>query len=186
MAFFYPNIPLLSTIPNLHHSFSVHLMNCYFPDFWYSHVTEKRTSEGRNAICEKSRISCGSKVHSFWNALKNTGPKILIKTETPRITEQVSNIEGVVILMHREYKAPFDVSSHIRNLHEGWKASPENLAKAAAYGIELLPGKLWLRVTQKAKSHKMRLQLEQPHTTNPFIIGYSSIQSKIKSFSLFL
>ena len=98
--FFYPFPSHMSTIPNLHHSFSVHLMNCYFPGFWYSHVTEKRTSEGRNAICEKSRISCGSKVHSFWNALKNTGPKILIKTETPRITEQVSNIEGVVILMH--------------------------------------------------------------------------------------
>jgi len=32
------------------------------------------------------------------------------------------------------------VSFHIRNLHERWKSSPENLAKAAAYGIELLPG----------------------------------------------
>ncbi len=35
--------PILSTIPNLLHTFSVHLMNCYFSDFWYSHVTEKRT-----------------------------------------------------------------------------------------------------------------------------------------------
>ena len=52
-----PDFPILSTIPNLLHAFSVHLMNCYFPDFWYSHVTEKRTSEGRNAICEKSRIT---------------------------------------------------------------------------------------------------------------------------------
>ena len=41
--FFYANIPLLSTILNLLHAFSVHIMNCYFPDFWYSHVTEKRT-----------------------------------------------------------------------------------------------------------------------------------------------
>ena len=73
----------------------------------------------------------------FWNALKNNDS---IKTEAPRITEQVSSIESVVIPMHREYKEPFDVSSHIRNLHEGWKASPEKLAKAAAYGIELLPG----------------------------------------------
>ena len=39
-------------------------------------------------------------------------------------------------------------------------------------------GKLWLRVTQKAKSHKMRLQLEQPHTTSSFIIVYSSIRFK--------
>lgn len=87
----------------------------------------------------------------FWNALKNTDPKILIKTETPRITEQVSNIEGVVIPMHREYKAPFDVSFHIRNLHEGWKASPEKLAKVAAYGIELLPGQTLVEGYTKGK-----------------------------------
>ena len=41
--FFFPKIPLLSTIPNLPHSFSVHLMNCYFQNFWYSRVTEKNT-----------------------------------------------------------------------------------------------------------------------------------------------
>ena len=43
MAFLLAIFLLMSTIPNPHHSFSVHLMNCYFPDFWYSHVTEKRT-----------------------------------------------------------------------------------------------------------------------------------------------
>lgn len=79
-------------------------------------------------------------MEALWNALKNTDSKIPIKTETPRITEKVSNIESVVIPMHREYKEPFDVSSHIRNLHEGWKASPEKLERAAAYGIDLLPG----------------------------------------------
>ena len=76
----------------------------------------------------------------FCNALKNNDSKIPIKTEAPRITEQVSSIESVVIPMHREYKEPFEVSSHIRNLHEGWKASPEKLERAAAYGIDLLPG----------------------------------------------
>ena len=48
----------------------------------------------------------------FWNALKNNDPKIPTKTEAPRITEQVRNIESVVIPMHREYKEPFDVSFH--------------------------------------------------------------------------
>ena len=76
----------------------------------------------------------------FRNALKNNDSKIAIKTEAPRITEQVSSIESVVIPLHREYKEPFDVSSHIRKLHEGWKASPEKLERAAAYGIDLLPG----------------------------------------------
>ena len=70
MAFLLAIFPLMSTIPNPHRSFLVHLMNCYFPDFWYSHVTEKRTSEGRNAICEKNRISYGSKVH-YGNRWRN-------------------------------------------------------------------------------------------------------------------
>ena len=48
MAFLLPHFFHVSTIPNLLHAFSVHLMNCYFHDFWYSHVTEKRTSEERN------------------------------------------------------------------------------------------------------------------------------------------
>ena len=38
--YFYSDIPILSTIPNLLHVFSVYLMNCYFSDFWYRHVTE--------------------------------------------------------------------------------------------------------------------------------------------------
>ena len=87
----------------------------------------------------------------FWNTLKNNDPKIPIKTENPRITEQVRNIESVVIPMHREYKEPFDVSYHIRKLHEGWKASPEKLAKAADYGIELLPGQTLVEGYTKGK-----------------------------------
>lgn len=38
-----PIFPLLSTIPNLIHVFSVHLMDCYFPDFWYYHTAEKQS-----------------------------------------------------------------------------------------------------------------------------------------------
>ena len=39
MAFLLAIFPLMSTIPNPHHSFLVHLMNCYFPNLWYSHAT---------------------------------------------------------------------------------------------------------------------------------------------------
>lgn len=35
--------------------------------------------------------------------------------------------------------APFDVCAHVRNLPEGWHASPEKLAEAAALHIILLP-----------------------------------------------
>ena len=37
-----------------------------------------------------------------------------------------------------------DVSRHIRNLHEGWKASPEKLASALEYGIILEENQTWV------------------------------------------
>ena len=61
MAFLLAIFPLMSTIPNPHHSFLVHLMNCYFPDFWYSHVTEKRISEGRKQYAKKTGYYVGAK-----------------------------------------------------------------------------------------------------------------------------
>lgn len=48
------------------------MMNCYFPDFWYSHVIEKRTSEGRNAICEKTGYPMEAK---YANNKANTSNK---------------------------------------------------------------------------------------------------------------
>ena len=39
--FFYPNIPILATIPTHPTLFSVHLLNCYFPDFSACHIAEK-------------------------------------------------------------------------------------------------------------------------------------------------
>jgi len=41
-------------------------------------------------------------------------------------------------------KEPAEVNMYIRNLHEGWKASPEKLASAVEMGIQLLPGQTWV------------------------------------------
>ena len=38
-----------------------------------------------------------------------------------------------------------DVRSHVRNLHEGWKASPEKIALAAENGYDLKPGQTWVK-----------------------------------------
>ena len=61
MAFLLFQYPLLSTISNLLHAFSVYLMNCYFPDFWYSQVTEKRTSEGKMQYEKEAGHHVGTK-----------------------------------------------------------------------------------------------------------------------------
>ena len=109
---------LLSTIPNSHHSFSVHLVNCYFPDFGYSHVTEKRTLEGRNAICEKSRMLS----HSF--LLTNTQWSYVKK----KYKLNVTNFPFFVIVNSLSLLRPFpsfsDIVPHIHletNIHNDYE-----------------------------------------------------------------
>lgn len=52
------------------------------------------------------------------------------------------NIENTqqVIANH----VPQKVSSHIRNLHDGWQPSPEKMATASKYGYSLQPGQTWV------------------------------------------
>ena len=41
MAFLLPRHPHIGNYPHSPHSFSVHLLNCYFPDFPACHIAEK-------------------------------------------------------------------------------------------------------------------------------------------------
>lgn len=44
---------------------------------------------------------------------------------------------------------PFSVSSHLRNLHEGWNPSAEKLALAAEHGYDLKKGQTWVEEYMK-------------------------------------
>lgn len=44
---------------------------------------------------------------------------------------------------------PFDVSEHVRNLHDGWSASADKIATAAEHGYELKPGQTWVEAYKK-------------------------------------
>ena len=50
-----------------------------------------------------------------------------------------SAIELTAETIRKAPEVPFDVCAHVRNLPEGWHASPEKLAEAAALNIILLP-----------------------------------------------
>ena len=41
-------------------------------------------------------------------------------------------------------RLPHNVSEHLRNLSEGYKASQEKISTAAEHGYELLPGQTWV------------------------------------------
>lgn len=43
-----------------------------------------------------------------------------------------------------------EVERHVRNLHNGWKASPDAIARASAFGIELGPNQTFVRNYSRA------------------------------------
>ena len=69
---------------------------------------------------------------------------ITVVNETNEILK--SDLSAVVLPIETavEHKLPQEVSSHIRNLHEGWKASAEKIATAAEHDFELQPGQTWV------------------------------------------
>ena len=94
---------------------------------------------------------------AYWEALlRATGKpgqssakaveKVVKTTETAReTTETVGKAaQTAAKATHTAEVIPFDVSKHIRNLPEGWHASPGKVATALETGIELLDGQTWV------------------------------------------
>lgn len=52
--------------------------------------------------------------------------------------------DAPAILSSRSEQLPFEVSKHIRNLPDGWKASAEKIATALDNGIILEDGQTWV------------------------------------------
>lgn len=91
----------------------------------------------------KSRDS----MEALWRSLQKSvaqapADKAIVKVteNTLPVVTTVSTTNMISLPVHREYRVAFDVTEHIRNLHEGWHASPEKIAAAASHNIELLPG----------------------------------------------
>lgn len=91
-------------------------------------------------------------IKAFCNTLNKNNLKVSMKSDVPSIVEKVNSSSAITASPHRDCKKPFDVSTHIRNLHEGWNASPEKLAKAEECGICLLPGQTFVEHYRKGKA----------------------------------
>ena len=100
-------------------------------------------------ICIKNRDS----IDALWKSLirvieksPNEAPKISqttiekIAQSSVTVTDVINPIELPVINTAINYQNPFEVSDHIRNLHEGWRASAKKITEAEAMGIILQPG----------------------------------------------
>ena len=53
--------------------------------------------------------------------------------------------ETIVFQKTGTVKVPHNVNEHIRNLHEGWKASSDKVIAAAEHGFDLKEGQTWVK-----------------------------------------
>lgn len=100
-------------------------------------------------LCIKNRYSIDALWKSLSSAIEKSpaeAPKISqtamekIAQSSVTITDVINASEIPVNNSVMTYQNPFGVSNHIRNLHEGWRASIKKLNEAEAMGIILQPG----------------------------------------------
>jgi hypothetical protein len=100
-------------------------------------------------ICMKNRDS----IEALWKSLSSAieksptkAPKLSqttiekIAQSSVTITDVINPTEISVINTTRTFQDPFEVSDHIRSLHEGWRASAKKITEAEVMGIILQPG----------------------------------------------
>lgn len=82
---------------------------------------------------------------ALWASLKGA-----VEPTAERISDAVTATateiptETPALLLSNDPCVPQEVRRHIRNLHEGWHASPEKLAAAREMGIILQEGQTWV------------------------------------------
>ncbi len=82
---------------------------------------------------------------ALWASLKGA-----VEPTAERISDAVTATateiptETPALLLSTDPCVPQEVRRHIRNLHEGWHASPEKLAAAREMGIILQEGQTWV------------------------------------------
>lgn len=63
-------------------------------------------------------------------------PQVSVEVATPIVTPLTESPQAISKIINGG--EAFDVSGHIRNLPNGWKATPEKIAEAAELGISLV------------------------------------------------
>lgn len=88
-------------------------------------------------------------IKAVWISLQS-----IVKRSTVKVTETVTKVsvetpqepvkEVVTAVASNSDSIPFEVSRHIRNLPDGWHASPEKVAEALENNIILMDGQTWV------------------------------------------
>lgn len=90
-------------------------------------------------------------IKSVWKSLEEVAKRPAAKAvkETAKVMveatpERVPDIPSAVVTVTAQETIPFEVSRHIRNLPDGWHASPEKVAEALKNNIILGEGQTWV------------------------------------------
>lgn len=88
-------------------------------------------------------------VRGLWDSLKNVSRPVAAEIEESitKVTVEIppSPPKDVTIMVSSDSPTlPFEVRRHIRNLPNGWHASPEKISEALANNIMLADGQTWV------------------------------------------
>ena len=92
------------------------------------------------------------KLMELWDTLKESIKPTINVSVTVNVTIINVPAEAPTVLMSDDPSVPLEVSRHIRNLPEGWHASPEKIAAAREMNIVLQEGQTWVENYTKGES----------------------------------
>lgn len=88
-------------------------------------------------------------IKAVWDSLKGAvkHPSAELAKEVIKVVSEIPPVpasEIVTAVASNSETLPFEVSRHIRNLPDGWHASPEKIAEALRNNIILMDGQTWV------------------------------------------
>lgn len=86
-------------------------------------------------------------IKAVWDSLKGKHPTAKAAEEVAKVVTDIPPApasEIVTAVVSNSETLPFEVSRHIRNLPDGWHASPEKVAEALKNSIILMDGQTWV------------------------------------------
>ncbi len=88
-------------------------------------------------------------IKAVWNSLRKlvTHPDVKVTETVTKVAVEIPQEpvkEVITAVASNSDSIPFEVSRHIRNLPDGWHASPEKVAEALKNNINLMDGQTWV------------------------------------------
>lgn len=86
-----------------------------------------------------------AEIKALWESLKRAAPETAVRMSKAAVEVPPEPLKDVIAAVALNSETlPFEVRRHIRNLPDGWHASPEKIAEALKNSIILMDGQTWV------------------------------------------